>query len=346
MPTSTTVSTSTTVPPSTAAPPTPTISDVFHARRTLAGVLPPTPMWSYPTLNATAGTSVWVKHENVQPTGAFKVRGGMYLLGTMTEADRARGVVGYSTGNHAQSLAYASARFGVRCTIVMPARSNPAKAVAVRALGAELVEVGANFDEAGEAATRIAADRRARLVSAANEPEIIAGVATAYLEMVEQVPDLDAVVVPVGSGSGVAAACLVTAAVAPGCEVIAVQSAASPAAHDSWHGFGLVTRPNRTLVEGVATGAGFELPQRIMRDRLSDFLLVSDDAIGHAQGVLARDAHTLAEGAGAAALAAVLEHRDRFAGARVALICSGANASERELRAIAAAAASGPAPAA
>lgn len=327
---------------SKAAPAAPTINDVFRARRTVAAHLPPTPMWSYHALDAAAGATIWVKHENVQPTGAFKVRGGMYLLSTMTEADRARGVVGYSTGNHAQSLAYASAHFGVRCTIVMPEDPNPAKAAAVRAHGAELVEAGATFDEAGKVAVRLAAERGARLVSAANEPEIIAGVASAYLEMIEQVPDLDTIVVPVGSGSGAAGACLVTAAIAPHCQVIAVQSAASPAAHDSWRAGRLVERPNRTRVEGVATGTAFDLPQRILRTQLSDFLLVSDDAMAHAQAVLAHDAHTLAEGAGAAGLAAVLEHPDRFSGRRVGLVCTGANASERELRGIAAGKLSGP----
>jgi threonine dehydratase len=302
----------------------------------LAGLLPPTPTWSYPALDATAGASLALKHENVQPTGAFKVRGGMYLLSTMSPADRARGIVGYSTGNHAQSLAYASAQFGVACTIVMPAGANPAKAAAVRALGSELVESGANFDQARQAAEDIARVRSARLVSAANEPEIVAGVGTLYLELFEQVADLDAVVVPVGGGSGAAAACLVAAAVAPQSEIIAVQSAASPAAHDSWRSGGVVSRPNHTLVDGLATGSGFELTQRILRSRLSEFLLIDDAAIRSAQRVLARDAHTLAEGAGAAGLAAVLEHPDRFTGRRVATVCTGANASEAELTGLAA----------
>ncbi|WP_234320213.1 threonine ammonia-lyase [Streptomyces sp. SBT349] len=313
-------------------PDRPTITDALRARRLLGDHLPPTPMWSYPSLDATAGATVLVKHENVQPTGAFKVRGGLTLLAGMDRDERARGIVGYSTGNHAQSLAYAASRFGAPCLIVMPERPNPAKASTVRALGAELIEAGADLGEAATHAARLAEERGMRLVSAADEPGLIAGVATAYLEIFDQEPGLDALVVPVGGGSGAAAACLVASALAPRCEVIAVQSAASPAAHDSWRAGGTpLTRPNRTRVEGLATGSGFALTQRIMRTGLADFLLVDDDAIAEAQWTLMRDAHTLAEGAGAASLAALLTHRERFAGRRVAVVCSGANASEREI---------------
>jgi threonine dehydratase len=310
----------------------PAMTDVLKARRTLAAFLPTTPMWSYPALNAATGSTVWVKHENVQPTGAFKVRGGINLLAGMTDADRERGIIGYSTGNHAQSLAYAALRFDTRCTIVMPSNPNPTKALAVRALGAELVEHGKDFDEARLHAEQLAVHHGLRLVSAANEPPIIAGVATAYLEILEQAPDLDVIIVPVGGGSGAAGACVVASALAPRCEVIAVQSAASPAAHDSWRGGQPVQRPNKTVVDGLAIGWGFALTQQILREHLTDFLLVGDDAIAEAQWVLMRTAHTLAEGAGAAALAAVLAHPQRFSGRKVAVMCSGGNASDAELR--------------
>ncbi|MFI7273296.1 threonine/serine dehydratase [Streptomyces sp. NPDC049879] len=310
----------------------PTITDALRARRLLADHLPPTPMWSYPALDAAVGATVLVKHENVQPTGAFKVRGGLTLLAALSPDERARGIVGYSTGNHAQSLAYAAARFGAPCVIVMPADPNPAKAAAVRALGAELVEHGADMTEAAAHAATLADARGMRLVSAGDEPELVAGVATAYLEMFEQAPDLDTVVVPVGGGSGAAAACLAAAAVAPRCRVVAVQAAASPAAHDSWRAGELLTRPNRTRVEGLATGCAFALTQRLMRDGLADFLLVTDEEIAAAQWRMMRDVHTLAEGAGATALAAVLSHRDRVPGDRIGVMCSGGNASPSELR--------------
>ncbi|MEO3761773.1 pyridoxal-phosphate dependent enzyme [Streptomyces sp. B5E4] len=315
---------------------TPTVTDALLARRLIRDVLPPTPLWSYAALDRGPAAALFVKHENTQPTGAFKVRGGLALLASMTAGERARGIVGYSTGNHAQSLAYAAARHGAPCTIVMPERPNPGKARAVTALGAELIQHGATFDEARPYAGRLAAERGARLVSAADEPEIVAGVATAYLELFEQAPDLDTVIVPVGGGSGAAAASLVAAAVAPACRVVAVQSAASPAAYESWRAGRLVERPNRTRVEGLATGTGFALPQALMRAGLADFLLVDDDAIALAQRSLMRDAHTLAEGAGAAALAALHAHPDAFAGQRVAVVCTGGNAQEAEIaRAIA-----------
>ncbi len=312
----------------------PTINDVLRARRVLAGYLPVTPMWSYPALSATTGATTFVKHEHVQPTGAFKVRGGIVLVHGMTPADRAAGILGYSTGNHAQSLAYAARLFDMPCTIVMPANPNPGKAAAVRALGAELVEYGENFDIAHEHAEKLAQERGGRLVSSGDETDLIAGVATAYLEILDAEPDLDAVFVPIGGGSGAAGACLVAAAVAPGCRVIGVQSSASPAAHDSWRSGRLVGRPNSTTVEAVATGMAFEMPQQILRDRLSEFLLVDDADIRRAQRILLRDAHTMVEGGGATALAGLLARRDEFAGHRVAVMCSGGNITEAQLRAV------------
>ncbi|MCW2914337.1 MAG: Pyridoxal-5-phosphate-dependent protein beta subunit [Actinomycetia bacterium] len=320
----------------------PTISDVLRARRLQSGHLSPTPLLSYPALDAETGATVLVKHENLQPTGAFKVRGGITLMSGMGSTERARGVLGYSTGNHAQSLAYGAARFGVACTIVMPANPNPVKARAVRALGAELVEFGADFDEARLHAEQLAHERGTRLVSAANEPDLIAGVATAYLEIFEQEPDLDAIIVPVGGGSGAAAACLVAAAINPRCRIIAVQSARSPAAHDSWRSGRCVERPNKTAAEGLATGVGFDLTQRVLRENLADFVLVDDADIRWAQWLLMRDARTVAEGAGAASLAALLTLRDSLAGRRVAIMCSGGNASEAELRACLSATSRGP----
>ncbi|MEO3859399.1 pyridoxal-phosphate dependent enzyme [Acrocarpospora sp. B8E8] len=303
--------------------------DVLKARQVLAGYLPETPMWSYPVLNALAGAEVHVKHENVQPTGAFKVRGGITLLAGM--ADRERGVVAYSTGNHAQSVAYAARVFGVPCSIVMPENPNPAKVAAVEALGASVVVAGATMVEAGENARALAEEEGRRLVSPADEPDIIAGVGTLYYEMLTRQPDLDVIVVPVGSGTGAAAACVVARALAPRCQVIAVQSAQAPAAHDSWRLGELVRRPMKTTVDGLATGSAFELPQRIMRGGLTDFVLISDDACRAAQRVLASDVHTLAEGAGAAALAVLLARPADFAGKKVAIVCSGGNAGPAEI---------------
>ncbi|MGK5678607.1 threonine ammonia-lyase [Actinoplanes sp. URMC 104] len=308
-----------------------TYASVRAAADTLARHLPPTPMWSYPVLDAAVGATVLVKHENTQPIGAFKVRGALNLL----SCSPGRGTVTYSTGNHAQAMAYASHLFGVPCTVVMPAAANPAKAEAVRAWGADVVLTGATLADAEQHAVALAERTGHRLVSPGDTPELLAGVGTLYAEVLTARPDLSAVIVPVGSGTGAAAAAVVARELAPTCEVIAVQSAASPAAHDSWRSGELTTRPNGTRVEGLATGRGYDLPQQILRKHLSDFLLVTDDQIASAQRLLATAAHTLAEGAGAAALAAVMAHGERFAGRTVAVVCTGGNASPRELAALA-----------
>ena len=305
------------------------IRDILDARRLIAPHLPETPMWSYPVLDAVAGAEVHVKHENVQPTGAFKVRGGITLLARM--ADRSRGVVTYSTGNHAQSVAYACRLYGVPCAVLMPENPNPAKVAAVEALGATVEVRGATMVETAGHARDLAGRMGRRLIGPADEPDILAGVGTLYVEMFTAQPGLDAVFVPVGSGSGAAAACLAAAALAPGCQVIAVQSAQAPAAYDSWRSREPVTRPVKTVVDGLATGSSFELPQAVMRDGLADFVLVDDDDILRAQRVLLTQAHTLAEGAGAAALAGLLARREEFAGRKVAVVCTGGNAGPAEL---------------
>ncbi|MEV6298773.1 pyridoxal-phosphate dependent enzyme [Actinoplanes sp. NPDC051861] len=307
-----------------------TIDAVYAARALLRDLLPPTPMWSYPLVDQVARTFVLVKHENTQPVGAFKVRGGLTLLAGMPPEDRARGIVTWSTGNHAQSLAYAGQVFGVKCTVAMPAGTPQSKADAVEGWGARAVRTGDSLEDAERYARQHAAETGARLISPGDTPELLAGVGTLYLEVLEARPDLDAIVVPVGSGTGAAAACLVASALAPRCSVIAVQSGASPAAHDSWRAGTLVERPNRTTAAGLATGRGFALPQAVMRDRLADFLLVSDEQITEARRLMAGAAHTLAEGAGAAALAGVLANPSLFSGRRVAVVCTGGNADPTE----------------
>lgn len=309
----------------------PTFADVLAARRVLAAHLPPTPAWHYPVLDEQIGATVWIKHENTQPVGAFKVRGGLVLLASLTPEQRTAGVVGASTGNHAQSLAYAAREFGTPCTIVMPERANPVKAAAVRALGAELVSRGEAFDDCIQIAKEIAANNGARFVDSGDEPALIAGVATASLELFETAPRLDALFVPVGAGTAAAGACITAAAVDPRCRVIGVQSAHAPAAHDSWRAGEAVTRPNRTTIEGLSSGRSFALPQAIMRKHLTDFLLLDDKEMHAAQRLLLTSAHTLAEGAGAAALAGLLARREEFAGRTVGVICSGGNASRAEL---------------
>ena len=313
-----------------------TIADILRARTLLARYLPPTPMWSYPALDEAADAALRVKHENIQPTGAFKVRGGLTLLAAMPADERARGVVTWSTGNHAQSIAYASRMFDNPCVVLMPESANEVKVRAVQGYGATVVLHGADLTAAREHGEKLAEAEGLRPISPAGDAALVAGVGTAYLEVFEAAPDLEMLVVPVGSGTGAAAACVAGAALAPGCRIVAVQAAASPAAYESWRGGTCVRRPNRTAVDGLATGEGFPLPQRLMRTGLSDFLLVSDEQIDEARRLLATHAHTLAEGAGAAALAAVLAHPEQFARRRVGIMCTGGNASTGEIATLAA----------
>lgn len=291
-----------------------------------------TPAWSYPALNATAGCEVVVKHENTQPTGAFKVRGGLALVAALAPERVARGLVTASTGNHAQSIAYAARRVGTTAVVVVPDNAPPGKVAAVRLLGASVVTFGPTMSEAADHARELAAASGMIYVDPGNTPAIIAGHATVYLELFSQHPDLQAVYVPIGSGSGAAGACLVRDRLAPDCRIIGVQSDAAPAAYQSWQNRRLVAASCATRHSGLATGRGFALPQSILAGGLHDFQLVGDDLIDSAAAVLAHDAHTLAEGAGAAGLAGLLQDSDRPD--RCAVICTGGNASEDEVIAL------------
>jgi threonine dehydratase len=309
----------------------PDLADVLAARRRIEPYLRPTPLYRYPALDTLTGARVQVKHENHQPVGAFKVRGGVNLVSQLTEDERRRGVIAASTGNHGQSVAYAAEALGVRAVICVPERANPVKVESMRALGADVVFHGADFDEAREHCEKLAAEHRYRYVHSGNEPALIAGVATYTLEILEASPDVEAIVVPVGGGSGAAGACLVTKAVRPSIEVIGVQSEAAPAAYRSWRAGALVADTTSTFAEGLATRTAFELPQQIMRDRLDDFVLVTEEMLRDATRLMIEKTRNLVEPSGAAALAAVLSAPGRFRGRSVALICSGGNISPAQL---------------
>ena len=310
----------------------PRFADVLEARRRLRAHLDPTPLRRYPGLSALVGADVWVKHENFQPTGAFKVRGGINLVSQLDDDERRRGVIAASTGNHGQSIAHAARLFGVRAIVCVPLGANRVKVAAIEELGAEVVAHGADFDEARAHCEELARRHGYRYVHSGNEPLLIAGVGTYALEALEASPGLDVVIVPVGGGSGAAGTCIVAHAVDPAIEVIGVQSAQAPAAHLSWREGRLLTDSSATFAEGLATRTAFDLPQRILRERLGDFVLVTDDRIREAVALMIEHTRTLVEPAGAAPLAAALELRDRLRGRRVALVCSGGNITPEQLR--------------
>ena len=312
----------------------PTFADVLDAARQIRPYLSATPLRRYPALDRMVGTEVHVKHENNNPTGAFKVRGGVNLISRLTEDERRRGVIAASTGNHGQSVAYAARLFGVSAIICAPAAANPVKVEAMQDLGAEVILEGERYDDSRRNADRLAREHGYRYIHSGDEPLLIAGVATHTLEVLEEQPRLDTVIVPIGGGSGAAGACIAAKAVNPAIQVIGVQSDAAQAAYLSWKHRDLRESPNRTRCEGLATAAPFELPQRILRRLLDDFVLASDGEIDAATAVMIEKTRTLVEAAGAAALAAALKIRDRLAGRRVALICSGGNISPAQLKAL------------
>jgi threonine dehydratase len=310
----------------------PTLRDVLEARRRISPYLRATPLYRYAALDELLGAEVFVKHENHQPIGAFKVRGGVNLVSQLDADERERGVIAASTGNHGQSIAYAARLFGVTATICIPEGANPVKVASMRGLGAELVVHGRDFDEARVYCERLAREHGYRYVHSGNEPHLIAGVATETLEILEQEPQIDVIVVPIGGGSGAAGACVVAKALNPAVRVVGVQSEGAPAAYRSWREGRLVEEDRmETFAEGLATRTAFELPQRILRESLDDFVLVSDDDLRAAQARMIEVTRNLVEGAGAASLAAGLRLREQLAGRRVALILSGGNASREQL---------------
>ncbi|MEE9198562.1 MAG: threonine/serine dehydratase [Dehalococcoidia bacterium] len=310
----------------------PTIEDVLVARRVISRYLSKTPLTHYPSLSRMLEAQVYLKHENHQPIGAFKVRGGINLISQLTAEEKARGVISASTGNHGQSVAYASGLFGVRSIIVVPEGANPGKVESMRNLGAEVVFHGADFDEAREQVETLTAEYNYRYIHSANEPLLIAGVGTCTLEVLEELPDVEVVLVPVGGGSGACGAAIVAKTINPAIQMIGVGAEKAPAAYLSWKQRKHVEAGMETFAEGMATRVPFELTQSIMRDLLDDFLLVGEEEMKAAILMLLEKAHTLAEGAGAAPLAAALKIRDRLQGKKVVLILSGGNLSMRHLR--------------
>lgn len=309
----------------------PGFKDVLLARRQIRPYLPRTPLHSYPAINALVG-KVHIKHENYQPIGAFKIRGGINLISQLSPAERTQGVITASTGNHGQSVAFAARLFGVKARIVVPEKANPGKVAAMQGMGAELIFHGATFDEARLHCEALAQEHGYRYIHAGDEPLLIAGVATETLEMLEDQPDLQVIIVPIGGGSGAAGACIVAHAINPAIRVIGTQSEASPAAYESWRQRRLVEAPNRTLAEGLATGTAFALPQAILWEALDDFVPVPDEEILQAMVWMVERAHTLAEAAGAAPLAAAYRLRHELKGKQVGLVCSGGNTSLEHLR--------------
>ena len=309
----------------------PTFHDILRAQKTIRPYLAPTPLHHYPMLDTLLDAEVYVKHENYQPIGAFKVRGGINLMAHLPAEIRQRGVVTASTGNHGQSIAYAAQQFGVRAVIVVPEGANPVKVEAMRSYGAEVLFHGADFEASKRHCVTLEREAGLYFVNSGNEPLLIAGVGTHTLEILEEQPDIDILFVPLGGGSGAAGACLAAKAMSDKIKVIAVQAAGAPAAYLTWQARAPRTAPIQTFAGGLATGEPFMMPQEVIWDRLDDFILLDDDDMRIAVRHYLEKAQTLAEPAGAAPLAAALKVRDQIQGKKIALILSGGNISPAEL---------------
>jgi len=312
-----------------------TVDDVLAGEARIRPHLAPTPMRHYPLLDALVGhgIEVWVKHENHHPTQSFKIRNGLNSVLGRDEASRRRGIIAASTGNHGLGVAYAGKLTGTPVTICVPEGNNPEKNAGIRALGAELVEVGARYDATIAACAAMAAERGMTIAHSTNDPLVLAGAGTMTLEILAQAPPLDALVIALGGGSQAVGALTVAAARQPGLRVYAVGASGAPAQYESWRrGERLTGQAVQTFAEGIATGAAYELTFETLRAGLAGFVTVTDEALYAAIRDLIRVTQNLPEGAGAAGLAGLRELAPELAGRRVGIVMCGGNLAERDLR--------------
>lgn len=308
------------------------LADVRSALMRIREHLPPTPVRRYAALDDELGIEVFVKHENHQPTNAFKVRNALSALTLLSDDQRRRGIVAATRGNHGQGLAWAGGLLGIPVVICVPEGNSPEKNRAMVGLGAELVEQGRDYDESVEVATSLMSERGLHMVHSTNDPSIIAGAGTITLEIVEQIDRLDAMVVAVGGGSQAVGALTVARALRPQLEVYGVQAANASAIHDGWHAGRAVAKDSAdTFADGLATRHCYDMTFGPLREGLTDFVTLTESEIAAAIRMYLRCTHNLAEGAGAAGLGGLCKLADRLAGRQVAVILSGSNIDEAVL---------------
>ena len=311
-----------------------TWDDIVAARARIAPYIAATPLRSYAPLDAElgGGIRVLVKHENHLPTNAFKARNAMSVMTALSAEQRMRGVIAATRGNHGAGLAWAGQTLGVPVVICVPHGNNPEKNAAMRGFGAELVEVGKDYDEAAQHAARLAAERGLHVAHSTNDRHVIAGAGTLWAEVFEQASP-DAIVVAVGGGSQAVGA--IVARRERALPIFGVQAANASAIHDSWHAKQrLTTAGADTFADGLATRATYDATWPALRDGLAGFVAVSEDALASAIRMLIRTTHNLAEGAGAAGLAGLVALRDQLAGKTVAIVLSGSNIDSATLKSL------------
>lgn len=309
------------------------LTHIQAAAQRLQGHLLNTPCVASHTLSDITGAQVFLKFENLQFTASFKERGACNKLSQLSAADRARGVIAMSAGNHAQGVAYHAQRLGIRAVIVMPRFTPGVKIERTRGFGAEIVLFGDTLDESRSHALVLAEQQRLIFVHPYDDPDIVAGQGTVALEMLAEVPEIDTLVVAIGGGGLIAGMATAARAVKPGIEIIGVQTTRFPAMVNAILG---THHPqgSSSIAEGIAVGTPGKLPQTIIRDKVNDLLLVDEGDIEQAIVMLLEVEKTLVEGAGAAGLAALLKHPQRFKGKRVGLVLCGGNIDPLLLAAI------------
>jgi threonine dehydratase len=311
------------------------VADVRAARERLSPYLSTTPLRQYAALDAAVGhgITVLVKHENHQPTNSFKARNGLAAMTAMTDAQLGRGVLAATRGNHGQGVALAGRLLGTPVTICVPHGNNPEKNEAMVGLGATLIEEGCDYDETLVVAEKVKHERGLTMVHSTNDPNVIAGAGTITLEIVEQEPELDAIVVAVGGGSQTVGALTVLRELKPSARVYAVQAEGAAAIYESWKAKKPLTIPTcDTFADGIATRSAYEMTFPPMLEGLAGFVTVSDAQIAEAMRLLMRTSHNLVEPAGAAGLAGVFKLRAELAGKKVAVILTGGNVDAATLR--------------
>jgi threonine dehydratase len=312
----------------------PTLQGVYEARRVIADYLKPTPLFYSRRLSNMLGCELYLKLENLQPTRAFKVRGGINYMNKMKREAEGKVVITASTGNHAQSIAYAGSVFGIEVKIVMPNGVPQLKTEAIKELGAQVIFHGNHYDEARTYAEDLASHGNYLYLHGSNEPLLHEGVGTMHLEVFEERPDIDVVINPIGGGSGASAACTVYKTLNPRIKVIGVQAKGAPALYRSWKDGAITTTAVTTLAEGLATATAYELPLRVLRGLIDDIVLVSDEELRRAVKTMFLATGQVAELSGAASTAAAFKLKEQLARKKVALLVSGGNIAHDQLASI------------
>ena len=311
-----------------------TLKDVYAGRSHVYRAVRPTPLMRHALLTAESGLEIYVKHENHNPTGSFKIRGGLNLVASLSPEQR-RGVIMAATGNHGASIAMACQLERVPCTVVVPLGNNPEKNAAMRAFGADVIECGRDFDEAREDVERRHRESGLRYIHSANEPAMLAGVGTYALEIFEELPDADVVIVPIGGGSGACGCAVVRTAIGSRATIVGVQAERADAFARSWRGQTRVVGDTAdTFAEGIATRVTFDMTFDILQKALEDVVTLSEAELMEGVRLALRTTHNLAEGAGAASLAAAIKLRERLAGRKVVCVMSGGNLGRATLERI------------